>query len=88
MNAGDVDAYGASDQAGRIMRRVDRMCCGPLINKKCTWRFKSVITAEMLRCVSHLSRLIAIQGVTSEAFYNYHLRGIIQDVHRDQTATT
>ena len=33
MNAGDVDAYGASDQAGRGMRRVDRMRRGPPINQ-------------------------------------------------------
>ena len=88
MNAGDVDAYGASDQARRGMRRVDRMRHGPPINQKCTWHFKSVIMAEMLRCGSHLNRPIAIQGATSEAFYNNHLRGIIQAVNQDRTAMT
>ena len=88
MNASDVDAYGASDQAGRGMTHVDRMRRGPLINQKRTWSFKSVITAEMLRRGSHLSLPIAIQGATSKAFYNYHLRGIIQAVHRDRTTTT
>ena len=88
MIAGDVDAHGASDQAGRGMRRVDRMRRGPPDQSKRTWRFKGIITAEMPRCGLHLSRPIAIQGATSEAFYNDHLRGIIQAVHRDRTATT
>ena len=33
MSAGDVDTYGASDQAGCGMRHADRMRRGPLINK-------------------------------------------------------
>ena len=88
MIAGDVDAYGASDQAGRGMRRVNCMRRGPPDQSKRTWHFKSVITAEMPRRGSHLSHPITIQGATSEAFYNDHLRGIIQAVHRDRTATT
>ena len=77
MIAGDVDAYGASNQAERGMRCVNRMRRGPPDQSKRTWHFKGIITTEMPRRGSHLSRRIAIQGATSEAFYNDHLRGII-----------
>ena len=88
MIARDEDAYGASDQAGRGMRRVDHMRHGPPDQSKRTWHFKGVIMAVMPRRGSHLSRPIVIQGAIYEAFYNDHLRGIIQAVHRDWTATT
>ena len=80
--------YGVSDQAGRGMRRVDRMRRGPPDQSKHTWRFKVVITVVMVRRGSHLSRLIVIQGAISEAFYNDHLRGTVHAVHRDWTTTT
>ena len=78
----------ALDRDDASISRVDKMECGPPDQSKHTWRFKGVITAEMPRRGSHLNRLIAIQGATSKAFYNDHLRGIIQAVHRDRTATT
>ena len=68
MIAGDVDAYGASDQAGRGRRRIDRMHRGPPDQSKRTWNFKGVITAVMPQRGSHLSRPIAIQGAISVAF--------------------
>ena len=47
MSAGDMDAYGASDQAGRGMRRVDRMRRGPPDQIRSTCLITSVITATI-----------------------------------------
>ena len=45
MSASDVDAYGASDQAGRGMRRVNRMRHGPPDQIRSTCIITSIIMA-------------------------------------------
>ena len=71
LTAGHVERGEALDRDDASISRVDRVASGPPDQSKRTWRFKGVITAEMLRRGSHLSRPIAIQGATSKAFLTF-----------------
>ena len=69
-NVSDVARQGATDQTG------DRShALWTTDDQSRTWRFSRIITAEMRRRGSHLSRRIVIQGAKSKHFYNANPRG-------------
>ena len=83
-----MDLHRASDRARRERWCLDRVCSWSTGDDQRTCFNWSVITAVMTRHGSHLGRPIAIQGAIFNAFYNGHLRSIIQTVHPDRTAAT
>ena len=80
-----MDLRRASDRVRRGRWRVDSVRSRSTGDDQRTCFNWSVITAVMTRRRSHLGRPIAIQGAIFYAFYNGHLRGIIQTVHPDRT---
>ena len=83
-----MDLHRASDRARRRIRCVDRVRLRSTGDDQRTWSNWGVLTAVITRRGSHLDRSIAIQGAIFYAFYNGHLREIIQTVDQDQTAAT
>ena len=73
MSAGDVDTYGASDQAGRGMRRVDRMLRGPPINQNARGILKAL---QRLRCFG-ADRISAVRSRSK----GRHLRRFITIIY-------
>ena len=59
-HAGDVARRGVLDPVDALISRVDHVRRGPPIKQNARGVFKRVITAEMRRRGSHLSRSIAI----------------------------
>ena len=83
-----MDLHRASDRARRGRWRLDRVRSWSTGDDQRTCFNWSVIMAVMTRHGSHLGHPIAIQGAIFNAFYNGHLRRIIQTVHPDRTAET
>ena len=83
-----MDAYGASDQAGRGMRRVDRVRCGPLDQIRSTCLNPCVITATIKsqRGASRSSDQDPTDAILS-VFKRLSTDQIVT-VHHDPTVTT